>query len=151
MTWWAPKEQRSVAPFGCALREVKLDRAQRKGLRMICRKTAASAPKIATAPSLAADQSAVKSLAWRTLPSRAAAQTTLAALQALPPELQQHISIDIALHHGDAAYGNIGSGNRLDFTAIGRDINILSRLELLCKDIGRPLLMTGTFATEVAA
>ena len=51
----------------------------------------------------------------------------------------------------DAAYGNIGSGNRLDFTAVGRDINILSRLELLCKDVGRPLLMSGAFAAEVAA
>jgi adenylate cyclase len=80
----------------------------------------------------------------------AAAQTTLAALQTLPPEVQQHISIDIALHYGDAAYGNIGSGNRLDFTAIGRDINILSRLELLCKDVDRPLLMSGAFAAEVA-
>jgi adenylate cyclase len=81
----------------------------------------------------------------------AAAQTTLAALQALPPDLQQHISIDIALHYGDAAYGNIGSGDRLDFTAVGRDINILSWLELLCKDVGRPLLMSGAFAAEVAA
>ena len=81
----------------------------------------------------------------------AAARTTLAALQALPPEVQQHISIDIALHYGDAAYGNIGSGDRLDFTAVGRDINILSRLELLCKDVGRPLLMTDAFAVEVAA
>jgi adenylate cyclase len=81
----------------------------------------------------------------------AAAQAALAALQASPPEVQQHISIDIALHYGDAAYGNIGSGNRLDFTAIGRDINILSRLELLCKDVGRPLLMSGAFAAEVAA
>src|SRR5262249_9599732 len=50
----------------------------------------------------------------------AAAQTTLAALQALPPEIRRHIRIDIALHYGDAAYGNIGSGNRLDFTAVGR-------------------------------
>src|SRR5215469_6597278 len=60
----------------------------------------------------------------------AAAQTTLAALQALPPEIRRLICIDIALHYGDAAYGNIGSGDRLDFTAVGRDINILSRLEL---------------------
>src|SRR5215831_6361924 len=71
----------------------------------------------------------------------AAAQRTLAALQASPPEVQQHISIDIALHYGDAAYG---SGNRLDFTAVGRD-------KLLCKHVGRPLLMTGAFAAEVAA
>src|SRR3984893_4598888 len=79
-----------------------------------------------------------------------AAQTALAALKAAPQEIQQHIFIDIALHYGDAAYGNIGSGNRLDFTAVGRDVNILSRLELLCKDVGRPLLMTDAFAVEVA-
>jgi adenylate cyclase len=78
-----------------------------------------------------------------------AAQRALAALQAAPQEIQQHISIDIALHYGDAAYGNIGSGNRLDFTAVGRDVNILSRLELLCKEVGRPLLMTDNFAVEV--
>jgi len=43
-----------------------------------------------------------------------AAQTALAALQAAPKQIQQHISIDIALHVGDVAYGNIGSGNRLE-------------------------------------
>jgi len=80
----------------------------------------------------------------------AAAQTALAALQSAPPEIGQYISIDIALHYGVAAYGNIGSGNRLDFTVVGRDVNILSRLELLCKDVGRPLLMTDAFASEVA-
>ena len=80
----------------------------------------------------------------------AAARTALAALQSAPPEIQQHISIDIALHYGVAAYGNIGSGNRLDFSVVGRDVNILSRLELLCKDVGRALLMTDAFAVEVA-
>ena len=80
----------------------------------------------------------------------AAARTALAALQGAPPEIQQHISIDIALHYGVAAYGNIGSGNRLDFSVVGRDVNILSRLELLCKDVGRALLMTDAFAVEVA-
>lgn len=79
----------------------------------------------------------------------AAARTALAALDAAPIEIRRHLSIDIALHYGNAAYGNIGSGNRLDFTAVGRDINILSRLELLCKDVGRPLLMTDTFAAEI--
>jgi class 3 adenylate cyclase len=80
----------------------------------------------------------------------AAAQTALAALQSAPLEIRQYISIDIALHYGVAAYGNIGSGNRLDFSVVGRDVNILSRLELLCKDVGRPLLMTDAFAVEVA-
>ena len=39
----------------------------------------------------------------------AAARTALAALQSAPPEIQQHISMDIALHYGVAAYGNIGA------------------------------------------
>jgi adenylate cyclase len=80
----------------------------------------------------------------------AAAQAAFAALAEAPPEIKEHIAFDIALHCGDAAYGNIGSGNRLDFTAIGRDVNILSRLELLCKVVGRNLLMTDTFAAGVA-
>jgi adenylate cyclase len=80
----------------------------------------------------------------------AAARSALAALQAASPEIQRRISMVIALHYGNAAYGNIGSGNRLDFTAIGRDVNILSRLELLCKKVGQPLLMTDAFAAEVA-
>lgn len=80
----------------------------------------------------------------------AAARSALAALQAASPEIQQRISMVIALHYGNATYGNIGSGNRLDFTVIGRDVNILSRLELLCKKVGRPLLMTDAFAAKVA-
>src|SRR5258708_18965736 len=80
----------------------------------------------------------------------AAAQNALAALAAASPEIRQHVSIDIALHCGDAAYGNIGSGDRLDFTAIGRHLNILSRLELLCKEGGRPLLMTDAFAARIS-
>ena len=79
----------------------------------------------------------------------AAAQDAFAALAAAPSEIREHIAFDIALHCGDAAYGNIGSGNRLDFTAIGRDVNILSRLELLCKVVGRSLLMTDIFAAEI--
>ena len=38
------------------------------------------------------------------------------------------VAVGIALHHGDAAYGNVGSGQRLDFTVIGRDVNLASRI-----------------------
>jgi len=52
-----------------------------------------------------------------------------------------------ALHHGTVAYGNIGSGNRLDFTVIGRDVNLTSRIERLCRELDRELLMSGEFVS----
>ena len=35
----------------------------------------------------------------------------------------------IALHYGSVGYGNFGSGARLDFTVIGRDVNLVSRIQ----------------------
>lgn len=59
------------------------------------------------------------------------------------------ISIGIALHHGDAAYGNVGSGQRLDFTVIGRDVNMASRIAELNKSLGEPLLMSKPFVEHL--
>jgi adenylate cyclase len=55
------------------------------------------------------------------------------------------IQVGFALHHGDAAYGNVGSGQRLDFTVIGRDVNLASRIADLNKRLGEPLLMSKPF------
>ena len=55
------------------------------------------------------------------------------------------ISAGIALHHGEAAYGNVGSGVRLDFTVIGPDVNLASRIAQLNKVLGEPLLMSQAF------
>ena len=59
------------------------------------------------------------------------------------------INIGIALHHGDAAYGNVGSGQRLDFTVIGRDVNLASRIAELNKQLGEPLLMSKSFVEHL--
>jgi adenylate cyclase len=56
----------------------------------------------------------------------------------------------IALHFGKASYGNIGSGERLDFTVIGRDVNLTSRIEGLCGPTAQPLLMSERFAGLLA-
>jgi class 3 adenylate cyclase len=52
----------------------------------------------------------------------------------------------IGLHVGDLIYGNIGTGNRLEFTVIGEAANLAARIESLCKSLGEPVLLSGDFA-----
>lgn len=52
----------------------------------------------------------------------------------------------VALHYGKASYGNIGYGHRLDFTLIGPDVNLVSRLQGICSTTGQSLLMSERFA-----
>jgi class 3 adenylate cyclase len=54
----------------------------------------------------------------------------------------------MALHFGDMLWGNIGAADRLDFTAIGPAVNLVSRLEGLCKPLGRSVLISGAVAAE---
>lgn len=60
------------------------------------------------------------------------------------------INIGIGLHLGEVQYGNIGARERLDFTVIGPAVNEASRVEALCKALGRPLLATAAFARVAA-
>lgn len=53
-----------------------------------------------------------------------------------------------ALHFGEILWGNIGAADRLDFTAIGPAVNLVSRLEGLCKPIGRSVLISGAVAAN---
>jgi adenylate cyclase len=43
-------------------------------------------------------------------------------------------------------YGNIGGGNRLDFTCIGPAVNLAARIEKLTGQLGRVILASGDFA-----
>jgi len=71
----------------------------------------------------------------------AAAQEAIAAVAALAP-----LRIGLALHVGELAYGNIGSANRLDFTAIGAAVNLAARLEGVCSFRGVPLVVSEELA-----
>ena len=71
-------------------------------------------------------------------------EEALAAVAGLPGGVEA----GIALHYGEAAYGNVGSGQRLDFTAVGRDVNVASRLARLNKTLGEPLLVSRAFAAR---
>ncbi|PZM15525.1 adenylate/guanylate cyclase domain-containing protein [Rhizobium tubonense] len=63
--------------------------------------------------------------------------------QGLPP-----LPFGAALHFGEMLWGNIGAADRLDFTAIGPAVNLVSRLEGLCKPLGRSVLISGAIAAE---
>jgi len=60
------------------------------------------------------------------------------------------LAFGIALHVGEIFWGNIGTADRLDFTAIGRAVNLVSRLEGLCRSLGRDVLVSGDFAGETS-
>ncbi len=50
------------------------------------------------------------------------------------------------VHVGDAVLGNVGSSDRIDYTAIGDTVNIASRLEALNKYYGTGILVSGQIA-----
>jgi adenylate cyclase len=66
--------------------------------------------------------------------------------QGLPP-----LPFGMALHLGEMLWGNIGTAVRLDFTAIGSAVNLVVRLEGLCRPLGRSVLISGAVAAETTA
>jgi adenylate cyclase len=58
------------------------------------------------------------------------------------------LQFGLALHLGDMLWGNVGTADRLDFTAIGPAVNLVSRLEGLCRPLGRSVLVSGAVAAE---
>jgi adenylate cyclase len=65
--------------------------------------------------------------------------------QGLPP-----LPFGAALHLGEMLWGNIGAADRLDFTAIGPAVNLVSRLEGLCRPLDKAVLISGTLAAEAS-
>ncbi|MEM9443002.1 MAG: adenylate/guanylate cyclase domain-containing protein, partial [Pseudomonadota bacterium] len=61
------------------------------------------------------------------------------------------IAAGMALHVGEVMYGNIGSTERLDFTVIGPAVNLASRIEGLCPELGIDLLISEAFKQNLHA
>lgn len=59
---------------------------------------------------------------------------------------QEPLEFRLALHVGDAVYGNIGAERRLDFTVIGRDVNLVVRLVQACTSPEHHFVVSSAFA-----
>ncbi|MGH6962118.1 MAG: adenylate/guanylate cyclase domain-containing protein [Dongiaceae bacterium] len=85
------------------------------------------------------------------LAALAAAEEALAELAALNEvrrgDGKAPLTVGIALHSGPVMYGNIGAPDRLDFTVIGPAVNLVTRLERLCSELGQSLLASARFAS----
>jgi adenylate cyclase len=81
----------------------------------------------------------------------AAAQSACAEVGLLPrlvadKSLTHRPRIGLGLHVGRVLYGNIGSGNRLDFTCIGPAVHLTARIEALAGRLGHEILASADFA-----
>ena len=80
----------------------------------------------------------------------AAARRAQENIAALSSSAMPGLRFGLALHIGDVLYGNIGSGNRLDFTCIGPAVNCAARIEKLTAQLGHAILASGEFARHCA-
>ncbi|TGN87948.1 adenylate/guanylate cyclase domain-containing protein [Bradyrhizobium yuanmingense] len=78
-----------------------------------------------------------------------AARESRASVEALAfpvGEAVERFRFGVALHVGNILYGNIGGGNRLDFTCIGPAVNLAARLEKITGRLGRTVVASEGFA-----
>ena len=61
-------------------------------------------------------------------------------------EAVERFRFGVALHVGKILYGNIGGGNRLDFTCIGPAVNLAARLEKIAGRLNRTIVASAGFA-----
>ncbi|GLH81405.1 adenylate cyclase [Bradyrhizobium sp. SSBR45G] len=79
-----------------------------------------------------------------------AARAKVTALEYRIGETVERFRFGLALHVGPVLYGNIGGGNRLDFTCIGPAVNLAARLEKIAARLKRTVVASEAFAGACA-
>ena len=96
---------------------------------------------------IADDNADADEVCCRTLAAAQQVRTNVAALsEAIAADRLDALRFGLALHVGEVLYGNIGGGNRLDFTCIGPAVNLAARIEKLTGQLGRVILASEEFA-----
>ena len=82
----------------------------------------------------------------RVLEAARESRASVADLQYPIGDAVERFRFGVALHVGRILYGNIGGGNRLDFTCIGPAVNLAARLEKIASRLGRTVVASEGFA-----
>jgi adenylate cyclase len=73
-------------------------------------------------------------------------RASVADMQYQIGDVVERFRFGVALHVGRILYGNIGGGNRLDFTCIGPAVNLAARLEKIASRLHRTIVASEGFA-----
>jgi adenylate cyclase len=73
-------------------------------------------------------------------------RTNVEAMRYPVGDAVERFRFGVALHVGQILFGNIGGGNRLDFTCIGPAVNLAARLEKMAGRLNRTIVASAEFA-----
>lgn len=82
----------------------------------------------------------------RVLEAAHESRASVADMQYRIGDVVERFRFGVALHVGRILYGNIGGGNRLDFTCIGPAVNLAARLEKIASNLRRTVVASEGFA-----
>jgi adenylate cyclase len=88
----------------------------------------------------------VRQVCSRVLEAARESRASVEAMHFPIGEAVERFRFGVALHVGKILYGNIGGGNRLDFTCIGPAVNLAARLEKLAGSLNRTIVASAGFA-----
>jgi len=88
----------------------------------------------------------IREVCTRVLEAARESRASVEALQYAHGEAIERFRFGVALHVGKVLYGNIGGGNRLDFTCIGPAVNLAARLEKIAGRLHRTVVASEGFA-----
>ena len=88
----------------------------------------------------------VRKVCARVLEAARESRANVEALQYPIGDTIERFRFGVALHVGRILYGNIGGGDRLDFTCIGPAINLAARLEKMASRLHRTIVASRAFA-----
>jgi adenylate cyclase len=99
---------------------------------------------------VAEDDSDIGEVCARVLEAARESRASVEAMHFHSGEIVERFRFGVALHVGPILFGNIGGGNRLDFTCIGPAVNLAARLEKIAGKLHRIVVASERFVSVCA-